>query len=573
MRQLAILLIALGCGCAGDDAAPPEDDAPLATSFPIEILGAPGVAVAATVDVPAALARAPQLSLELTVSNIVAAEATYVSINGGTPIDLGANATGLRRLSGGTARGAIVLPAGTIRAGVNRLRFTYERQVPDVSGFRVLAAAIASGDERALISLPEDDPATWAPPSTDAADIDAGRRYFTSEVRDGGPTCATCHSDDGADLAYFAFSNHSIVARAEHHLFSPDEARAIASYLRSLPVPATGRVVDPPFQPGGGNHGAAGAGHGAVLADDAAFAALAFPAGLPNEVPWDFATTIDTHALPLSIETPTWFRWLPREIDPAWFTRDDGLLRTTEAALANPGTIVEARAFMSAAIRIGKEILIADGDHRGRIELLRYAAVKLWDWQRRYGGFDGADHGFPDDGPPFPYEVGFGFFEAAQSNAVPDAMAQTMAWWAAQAAVNPGRGKTSGARPLDWRDVLLVAEGSGQGPSTLTLLHLIGSWEESQGALADDFGTNRGPVRLLAVPLRHVDAATATKLLRRFFVREAAFLVGGGVLTAEHHTLLREAWESSCPSLTASDRGALRAVAPIEVASDLVACP
>ncbi|NVB84823.1 MAG: hypothetical protein HOV81_41015, partial [Kofleriaceae bacterium] len=413
-------------------------------------------------------------------------------------------------------------------------------------------------------------PASWSTPSSE---IELGQRYFTSEVRDGGPTCATCHANDGADLAYFAFSNASLITRAEHHLFSPGEAAAIASYIRTLPVPAVGRVVDPPFQPGPQNRSAAGAGHRAVLGDDAALEAIAFPAGVPAETAWDFATSVDTFALPLPIETPTWLRWLPRAIDPAWFTRDDGLLGVTEAGLADPGTIVEARAFMSAAIRIGKEILIEDGDHRGRIELLRYAAVKLWDWQRRYGGFDGPDHGFPDGGPPFPYEVGFAFFEAAQASAVPDAMAQTMSWWAAQIAVNPGRGMTTGARPLDWSDVLLVAEGSARGPFTMTLFHLLGSWEESQGALADDFGTERGPVRLLAVPLRHVDPATATALLRRFFAREASFVAGGGTLTASHHTVLRDAWQSTCAALSPSDRSALRATAPSEVAADLVACP
>jgi hypothetical protein len=569
MKGLA-LAAAIAVAACTDDPAPPSDGAPLATSLPIEVLGAPGVAVAATVDVPHAIAGAPAVVLELTLSNVVAADAAYVSINGGAPIDL---AIGFRHPSGGTARGAIALPAGTLRAGSNRLVFAYTRQVPDVSGFRVLAAAFATADARAALVLPTDDPATWTAPSSDAAELAAGRHYFTAVSRDGGPTCATCHADDGADLAYFAFSNHSIIARAEHHLFAPAEARAIASYLRSLQVPAAGRVFDPPFQPGAANHGAAGAGHGAVLADDAALAAAAFPGGVPADLPWDAAASIDGFTLPLPIETPTWLRWLPRRIDPAWFTRDSNLLATAEAGLADPGTIVEARAFMSAAIRIGKEILIADGDHGGRIELLRYAAVKLWDWQRRHGGFDGPDHGFPDGGPAFPYEVGFALFEAAQAGAVPDAMAQTMAWWAAQAAVNPGRGMTTGTRPLDWHDVLLVAEGSGQGPHTIARLHLVGSWEESQGALADDFGTHRGPVRLLAVPLRHVGPAVATTLLRRFLVREAAFIAGGGTLTLEHHAVLREAWERVCAELSPSDRSALRSVAPAEVAADLVACP
>src|SRR5690606_32631590 len=132
-----------------------------------------------------------------------------------------------------------------------------------------------------------------------------------------------------------------------------------------------------------------------------------FPDGLAAVPAWDAAAEVDVARLPVPVELPTWLRWLPRELDPSWFTRRDGVLATTEATLRTSAELADAVAFQEAAIAVGKELLTLDGDHVGRIEVLRFAAIKLWDWQRRHGGFDGSDHGFPDGGPAVPYEVGF----------------------------------------------------------------------------------------------------------------------------------------------------------------------
>ena len=185
----------------------------------------------------------------------------------------------------------------------------------------------------------------------------------------------------------------------------------------------------------------------------------------------------------------------------------------------------------------------------------------------------GDDHGFPTGGPAFPYEVGVAFFEAAQGGALPEAWRQAASWWVAQAAVNPGRGMTAGERPLNWHDVLLVAEGAGLGPWALTLLHLRGSWEESQGALAEEWGTDRGPVRLLEVPLRHFAPDVAASLWRRFLVREAAHADGAGTFSPAHHTVLAQTWAGACADLSSATRDELRALAPAAVADDLDACP
>jgi hypothetical protein len=213
------------------------------------------------------------------------------------------------------------------------------------------------------------------------------------------------------------------------------------------------------------------------------------------------------------------------------------------------------------------------GDHEARIDVLRFAAVKLWDWSRRMG-FDRPDHGLPDGGPAYPYEVGFAFFEAAAAGkAVPEAMGQTMSWWWAQLAANPGRGLSSGRRPLNYQDVLTAASGAALGPRHLRFLYLYGSWEESRGELAAAWGTERGPVRLLDVPLSRLAPADRISVLLRFLRRETEFLNGGGQLTQTHHRILAQAWNRSCEQLTVDERATVRAAVPPEVSTDFAECP
>ncbi len=331
----------------------------------------------------------------------------------------------------------------------------------------------------------------WQPIRADSQSLERGRFFFTEVSRDEGPACARCHADSGADLQYYSFSNRSIVERALFHQFTREEAEDIASYIRSLDVVRAGRPYQAPFQPGADNTGAAGASVDAVLANDAAFAQEGGGALVDFE-PWEAAGAVDTFFIPTAVQAPTWLRWLPRKFDPSWFTRHDAVLAKAETALAADPSIENARTFMSAAMRVGTDILVTTGDHQARIDVLRFAAVKLWDWSRRRG-FDRPDHGLPDGGPAYPYEVGFAFFEAvAAGKVVPEAMEQTMSWWWAQLAANPGRGSSSGQRPLNYRDVLTAASGAALGPQQLRFLYLYGSWEESRGELARVVGHRAG---------------------------------------------------------------------------------
>jgi hypothetical protein len=552
-----------------------------ATTLPLEVLGAPGAGIEALLilDEPdvAAAQLAGSAALVLTVHNVVEANSAQLTINGGEPIDLGARGgPWLRAFDGQVAAGKVPIDPELLVEGENSIVFRYTRQVMDraaVSGFRVLAVELELAGSGVSLDLPAEDPAAWQPLDDSPEALERGRSYFQDISRDGGPVCARCHADSGIDLQYYAFSTHSIVERAMFHELSRAEAEDLASYIRSLPEAARGRPYDAPFQPGATNHVAAGAGYSAILATDASFAEAAFGGPvLPTELTWDFASDVDTFLLPTRVAAPTWMRWLPRQLPDDWFTRKNGVLASAEQALAQSPTLEAAQTFMSAALTVGKDVLLVDGDYAGKVDVLRFAAVKLWDWSRQ-NGFDRPDHGLPDGSPAYPYEVGFAFFEAALADALPGAAQQTMDWWWAQLAANPGRGMSTGRRPLNFQDVLLATENAGLGPAHIALLHLYGSWEESRGELSERWGSADSPVRLLLVPMRSLAAADRFSIMRRFLVHETEYLAGGGALDVEHHRALAEAWSAGCQELSLAQRAELRELASAELSADLAACP
>jgi hypothetical protein len=120
------------------------------------------------------------------------------------------------------------------------------------------------------------------------ANIVAGRAAFIAE-------CASCHAArDGFDLAFFAFTDTTVVRRALAHVDLPT-ARNIAAYIRSLDVRRAARTVRP-FQPGG-----------AVLDGDAAFAVRLFGAdALPAGLGTVALRAIDPLHVPVAVALPLW---------------------------------------------------------------------------------------------------------------------------------------------------------------------------------------------------------------------------------------------------------------------------
>ena len=570
---------------AGDSGAPvPVTDSGSvgstnASHWPLEVVGLcegeNGCAeVSLAIDLGADADLSGDAILTLVVHNFVATNMAEAVINGTTTIPLSEARSPLLRAQGGVSAGAFSIPANTLRPGPNTISFRYLRQVPDTSGYRVLEAAIEIGAARYMPNLEDDDPMAWAPFSNDSASVARGRDYFRNVSRDGGPTCATCHTDSGSDLAYFAFSNRSIVARALFHEFSEEESQDIASYLRTLEPGPVGLLHEPPFQPGPNNVLARGAGFMAQV-DDPTFGERAFGAeGLGDDIAWEWAERVDTFTLPSPVQAPSWFRWLPRFLDEAWLDRDDAgdgeTVRTRLAALNEEPTLENAQTFMSTVVALGRA-LFAEGSPEDRIDLYRYGAVKLWEWSRLQG-YDQPFHGFPNGTPAYPYEVGFAFFESAPE--IPNGWEQVMEWWWIQLSLDYGRGRSNGRRPLNYEDVLIAAEGAGLGPNAITFLHLLGTWEESRGPMESRWGESVGPARLLDVPMRHIaDPSLRAALLRRFLRQERRWLEGGGMPTEEHLRDIEAAWSVGCEGLGDDVVDELRALAVEPASSALTACP
>ncbi len=235
--------------------------------------------------------------------------------------------------------------APCVKTGFNRVQFRFNGTDGVSSGFRILDFNLqdASG---AFILPPEafvqDDPNDWTAPYPHEVAIENGKAYFMERrsliesPRDPVMTnaaCSDCHARDGRDLAYFAYSNESIINRAVFHGLSIEKAEMIASYIRSLDVPRHGRPWNPPYQPGAGidtrpdaaARWAAGAGLDAVLDSEKPHAAEILDAMFP--LGWtDSATiaaqlrgeglaagTINLRQIPTAIQMPGWNSWLPEK--------------------------------------------------------------------------------------------------------------------------------------------------------------------------------------------------------------------------------------------------------------------
>lgn len=284
------LFAALAIASATAAAAPP-------IVLPVEVLGPVGTTRSVTVDTVNATNT---LSLRLhgaTHAGMVAVKVDdrpWIALTNTT-----AKVAGLAGRVGGiggpftTLDLQVALAAPALPAGRHTVAFRFAVGDDITIGFRVLRLNLldTSGQPAILASsFVNDNPATWSAPLAGAADRAAGETLWRGATlidRPGGPAirarCSDCHAQSGHDLAYFNFSNDSIIQRSVFHGLSTLQGQQIASYIRSLPGSHYGRPWNPPYQPGPEldtrpvSEWAAGAGIDAVLNEDAdGFSALPF---------------------------------------------------------------------------------------------------------------------------------------------------------------------------------------------------------------------------------------------------------------------------------------------------------
>lgn len=276
------LLAVLATASATVVAAPP-------IVLPVEVLGPVGTTRTVTVDTVNATN-----TLSLRLHGVAHARMIEVKVNDRAWIPLtntSATVSGLARRYGGiggaftTLDMRVPLAAPALPAGSHTIAFRFAVGDNITIGFRVLRLNLLDASGQAAVparDFIDENPAAWSAPLPGAADRAAGETLWRSATiidRPGGPPirarCSDCHAQNGHDLAYFNFSNHSIVQRSVFHGLSTLQGQQIASYIRSLPGSIYGRPWNPPYQPGPEldtrpvSEWAAGAGIDAVLAEDA----------------------------------------------------------------------------------------------------------------------------------------------------------------------------------------------------------------------------------------------------------------------------------------------------------------
>jgi len=305
-------------------------------TLPLEVLGPDGFTRTVSVPLTATDVQQP-LKLWLQVHNLSYATKASVRFNSGAWLPL-SNTTvtveGLGKVYGGiggafsTLKLRLNVPTGALVAGTNQISFRFNVSDGRSIGYRVLKLNLLRADGSRVLpdtTFTQDSPATWQPPLTDALSLSEGQQLWRTRQLLRSPKspvairarCMDCHAQDGRDLKYFNYSNHSIIERAKFHGLTELEGKKIASYIRTLPgVTNPGRPWNPPYQPGPGldakpvDQWSAGAGIDAVLEQDRELLRSMFPAGITKAA---IATTANLSAreMPIFFQLPDWNHWLP----------------------------------------------------------------------------------------------------------------------------------------------------------------------------------------------------------------------------------------------------------------------
>ena len=330
-----------------------------AMRLPLEVMGAEGTQVSLNLPLTASQASsATQLWLQ--THNLRYAEKASFQINGGGWIPLNNSTATLPGNSGvyGGIGGSIAvlkmtlpIAPGQLIVGNNTINFRFNVSNGLAVGYRIVNLNLLDSANTRLIAdsaFTREDPATWQPPSAAQADISAGETLWrtaplVANSRPGAVNlsakCASCHMQDGRDLKYFNYSNHSIIERSKFHGLNAAQGAQIASYIRTRPVNNPGRPWNPPYQPGPGtsdkpnSEWLAGAGIENILEDDADTLQSIFPNGVRRDALMEGDTNkfkrYSSHDTALAFQLPDWNHWLPEihpvDAFPAYFATSQSL--------------------------------------------------------------------------------------------------------------------------------------------------------------------------------------------------------------------------------------------------------
>jgi cytochrome c553 len=320
--------------------ASPSTTASSTVMLPIEVMGANGTTNSVQVTVPSTANLSGNLRLQMQIHGLEYQNQASIKVNSSAWIPINNSNVQLQGLGGNyggigggfsTLNMTVALPTGTVLLGTNTVSFQFVATDGNSSGFRVLSFNFLANNGYPILPSSEftqDNPAKWAPPSTAASDIAAGKLlYQTANISQPVPGssakslqahCGDCHTQDGRDLKYFNYSNNSIYQRGLFHGLNSTQSNQIVSYIRSLttPAPSQARPWNPPYQPGPGldsrpvSQWAAGAGLGAVLSSDAAMLKYLAPNG--STAGWAASQTLSARNIPISVQLLDWNHWLPR---------------------------------------------------------------------------------------------------------------------------------------------------------------------------------------------------------------------------------------------------------------------
>lgn len=330
LTRAARLLGFMGTVCA-------HGSATAAVQLPLEVIGPSGTTVSCQFDLPEGTAPGAINRLWMQIHGLSYANKASIQINNSSWIALNNSSVtvlGPGKNYGGiggaftTLKMTLPIPAGSLVAGANTLRFKMNPSDGVSIGYRVLLFNLLTTEGESVLpgeAFGAEDFSQWAPPMSDAASIAAGEALWRTKTLRATwfsgagalqAKCADCHAQDGRDLKYFNYSNHAIVQRSKFHGLTEVEGRKVASYIRTRPTPSPGRPWNPPYQPGPGldsrplSEWSAGAGIQAVLEDDLDALPLLFPNGISKE---QVATTgtLNLRELPVVMQLPDWNHWLP----------------------------------------------------------------------------------------------------------------------------------------------------------------------------------------------------------------------------------------------------------------------